>query len=163
MATRTATKKSTRKPAKRTTARRATAKRATKAPAKRAVAPARAKGPRVGWWEITLPDKASSDSVKKFMTTVFGWKISSDPQYDYGQVSDKDAGIGGGIGPSQQGMRTLTFYIEVPNIPAYLKKIEAAGGRTVMPETSAGTTKFALFTDPAGNTIGLYKGMGGAD
>ena len=158
MPTRTATKKSTRKPAKRTTA-----KRATKAPAKRAAAPARPKGPRVGWWEITLPDKASSDSVKKFMTTVFGWKISKDPQFDYGQVSDKDAGIGGGIGPSQQGMRTLTFYIEVPNIPAYLKKVEAAGGRTVMPETSAGNTKFALFTDPAGNTIGLYKGMRGGD
>jgi predicted enzyme related to lactoylglutathione lyase len=44
------------------------------------------------------------------------------------------------------------------------RKVEAAGGRTVMPPTVVSpTTSFAQFTDPAGNVIGLFKGMGGAD
>ena len=162
--TRKATKRAA-KPAKKTAARSA-AKRKTAPAAKKttARAAARPKGPRVGWWEITLADKASSDRVKKFFTTVFGWKIESDPQYDYGQVSDKDSGIGGGIGPSQAGTNSVTFYIEVPDLAAYLRKIEAAGGRTIMaPTVVSATTSFAQFADPAGNVVGLYKGMGGAD
>ncbi len=118
----------------------------------------------MAWWEITLSDKASSDKVKKFFTSVFGWKIDSDPQYDYGQVSAKQAGVGGGIGPGAPGApNKVTFYIEVPDITAYLKKIEAAGGRTVMPETQMGTVSFAQFNDPAGNMVGLFRGSGAAD
>lgn len=115
----------------------------------------------MGWWEITLTDKASSDKVKRFVTQVFGWKVSSDPQYDYGQVSDKQAGVGGGIGPTQApgGRNVVTVYIEVDDIPGYLKKIESAGGKTVMPETSMGNVAFAQFTDPAGNLLGLYRNI----
>ncbi len=156
-----AAKKTTRRVVRHTAAK-ATAKRTAAKKTTRAAA--RPKGPRVGWWEITLADKASSDKVKRFFTTVFGWKIESDPQYDYGQVSDKDSGIGGGIGPSQAGANNVTFYIEVPDLAAYLRKIEAAGGRTIMPPTVISpTTSFAQFADPAGNVVGLYKGMGGAD
>ena len=160
MATTRAKKKTTAKRSSRTIAKKtapSTAKDAT-----RPAAPARRRGPRVGWWEIMVKDKAASDSVKKFFTKVFGWKISSDPQFDYGQVSDKDAGIGGGIGPSRAGTNAVTFYIEVDDPTAYLKKIQAAGGRTVMPETNMGTVSFAQFTDPAGNVVGLYKGTGAA-
>ena len=163
MATR---KRATRRSSKATARRaKAPAKGTARKPAARAARPAaRPKGPHVGWWEITLTDKASSDKVKAFMTKVFGWKISSDPQYDYGQVTAKDAGVGGGIGPTQApGARNVvTFYIEVPDITGYLKKIEAAGGRTVMPETNMGTVSFAQFTDPAGNLLGLFKGSGAA-
>lgn len=151
------------KPAKRTV-KRTTARPAKASAAKRTGTAAKPRAPRVGWWEITLADKASSDKVKRFFTTVFGWKISSDPQYDYGQVSEKDSGIGGGIGPSQGGKNNLTFYIEVNDLDAYLRKIEAAGGKTVVPPTPVSpTTTFAQFSDPAGNIVGLYKGMGGAD
>ena len=161
MPTRKVTTKSARKPAKRAAAK-TPAKRTARASAAHA-ATARPSRPHVGWWEITLKDKATSDSVKKFITKVFGWKVSSDNQFDYGQVSDKDAGIGGGIGPSQAGMNNLTFYIEVDDPTAYLKKIEAAGGKTVMPETNMGNVSFAQFTDPAGNVVGLYKGSNAAN
>jgi hypothetical protein len=160
-ATRTRRKTTSKRTAKRTT-RKATKRTAARAPARAAGRP---RGPHVGWWEITLTDKASSDKVKRFLTTVFGWKVSSDPQYDYGQVSDKDAGVGGGIGPTQApgGKNVVTFYVEVADIPGYLRKIEAAGGRTVMPETNMGNVSFAQFTDPAGNLLGLFKGSGAAD
>jgi hypothetical protein len=162
MATRKATKRSSKTAARRA---KTTAKRTARKPAARAARPAaRSTGPKVGWWEITLSDKASSDKVKKFFTSVFGWKIDSDPQYDYGQVSAKEAGIGGGIGPGAPGApNKVTFYIEVPDITSYLKKIEAAGGRTVMPETNMGTVSFGQFNDPAGNLVGLFKGSGAAD
>ena len=156
-----ATVKRTKARATKRTAKRTTAK---KSPARQAVARvAKPRGPQVGWWEISLRDKPTSDRVKRFFTTVFGWKVESDPVHDYGQVSEKDAGIGGGIGPSQMGTNSLTFYIGVPDIGKYLKKIEAAGGKTVMPETSMGSVSFAQFTDPAGNLIGLFKGSGEAD
>lgn len=162
MATRTKAKRSARRakaPAKRTA--RKPVKRAAKASAKPAAAKpaAKPKGPHVDWWEITLSDKASSDKVKQFFTSVFGWKIESDPQYDYGQVSDKQAGIGGGIGPGAPGAQNrVTFYISVNDPNAYLRKIEAAGGKTVMPTMSiTPTTTIAQFADPAGNVIGLVK------
>ena len=162
MATRKATKRSSKTAARRA---KTTAKRTARKPAARAARPAqRSTGPKVGWWEITLGDKASSDKVKKFFTLVFGWKIDSDPQYDYGQVSATQAGIGGGIGPGAPGApNKVTFYIEVPDITAYLKKIEAAGGKTVMPETNMGTVSFGQFNDPAGNLVGLFKGSSAAD
>jgi hypothetical protein len=161
MATRKTTKRSSKTAARRT---KTTAKRTARKPAARAARPAaRSTGPKVGWWEITLSDKASSDKVKKFFTSVFGWKIDSDPQYDYGQVSAAQSGIGGGIGPGAPGgPNKVTFYIEVPDITGYLKKIEAAGGRTIMPETNMGTVSFAQFNDPAGNLVGLFKGSGAA-
>jgi hypothetical protein len=159
-------KKATRRSSKTTTRRaKAPAKRTARRRTARAARPAaRSTGPRVGWWEITLSDKASSDKVKRFFTSVFGWKIDSDPQYDYGQVTAAQAGIGGGIGPGAPGApNKVTFYIEVPDITAYLKKIEAAGGKTVMPETNMGTVSFGQFNDPAGNLVGLFKGSGAAD
>lgn len=156
-----AAKSSTRRTVKRTVRRTAAKRTAVKRTAR---AVARPKGPRIGWWEITLADKASSDKVKRFFTQVFGWKIESDPQYDYGQVSEKDAGIGGGIGPSQAGKNNVTFYIEVQDIDGYLRKIEAAGGKMIVPPTPISpTTTFAQFADPAGNLVGLYRGMGSAD
>ncbi len=160
--TRSRRSKATKRTAKRTT--RSAAKRTARRPAKTVARPARPRGPHVGWWEITLSDKASSDKVKRFFTSVFGWKIQSDPQYDYGQVSDKDAGLGGGIGPGAPGApNKVTFYIEVSDPDAYLRKIESAGGRTIMPTTAImPTTTIAMFADPAGNVIGLLKGKGAA-
>jgi predicted enzyme related to lactoylglutathione lyase len=122
-----------------------------------------AKKPVVGWWEITLADKSSSDAVKRFFGEVFGWKIKSDPQSDYGEVSREDAGIGGGIGPTNQpgAKNQVTFYIDVDDIDSYLEKINKAGGKTVMPATPVSPdTTFAQFTDPAGNLIGLFKHSG---
>jgi len=157
-ARRRATKQTARKPAARKpAAKKKVARKAATTTARRAAAPSK---PVVGWWEITLTNKADSDRVKGFFTEIFGWKIESDPQYDYGQVSHHDAGIGGGIGPSSHpgAKNQVTFYVEVDDIPAYLGRIEGAGGRTIMPATRISpTTEFAQFTDPAGNLIGLYR------
>jgi len=46
----------------------------------------------------------------------------------------------------------------VPEIVEALARIEAAGGKTVVPRTVVpGVVTFALFTDPAGNLLGLAE------
>lgn len=53
----------------------------------------------------------------------------------------------------------VTFYIEVPDPEATLKKIESRGGkRLIGPEEIIPGTTIALFHDPHGALIGLAKG-----
>ena len=54
----------------------------------------------------------------------------------------------------------MTFYVEVDDVAAFLKKAEALGGQTVVPPTEIeqfGLT-FAFFADPEGHVVGLSKG-----
>lgn len=118
----------------------------------------------VDWWEIIQPDKESSDRAKAFYTEVFGWHVKTEGEYDYGQVSEEDSRVGGGIGPGQPGGKGyVTIYITVPSIDEHLKKIEKAGGKTVMPRTEVGGAIFAQFTDPTGNMVGLLEPPAAAD
>jgi predicted enzyme related to lactoylglutathione lyase len=68
-------------------------------------------------------------------------------------------GIGGGIGKAEQGEGNVTFYIEVDDPAAYLKKVEKLGGKTLVPVTEVpNVVTFALFADPEGHAVGLVKG-----
>ena len=52
----------------------------------------------------------------------------------------------------------MTFYVQVDDINAYLKKAESLGGKTVMPRTEIpNAVTMALFSDVDGNTIGLVE------
>lgn len=55
----------------------------------------------------------------------------------------------------------VSIYVQVDDTDAFLKKIEAKGGKTLMPTTTImpGTT-IALFADPEGNVTGLFKSGG---
>jgi predicted enzyme related to lactoylglutathione lyase len=69
---------------------------------------------------------------------------------------------GGGFSPvsDQMPAGTTFVYIGTDNIEATLAKVEAAGGKTVVPKSEIPETGwFAFFTDPTGNMIGLYTGM----
>jgi predicted enzyme related to lactoylglutathione lyase len=72
-------------------------------------------------------------------------------------VDTKGSGINGGIGPSR-GPNQVTFYIEVDDLPAAIARVEAAGGKIVVPITEiGGTVSFAQFADPDGNVVGLVE------
>jgi hypothetical protein len=97
--------------------------------------------------------------LQSFYGGVFGWKVEADNPMNYGIVSNEDTGggIGGGIGQGD-GNTAVTFYISVDDPEAYLKKVEAAGGKTVMPVTEIpGMVIMAQFADPEGNVVGLVK------
>ena|SRR5215207_8710404 len=115
--------------------------------------------PAVAWFEITGKD---GPALQKFYGDLFDWQIQ-DPGdgSGYGVVNAGPKGIGGGIGPAQDGgPGQVTFYVEVEDPQAYLAKAESLGAKTIVPVTEMpqfGLT-FAFFADPEGHVMGLSKG-----
>lgn len=94
--------------------------------------------------------------LRHFYSKMFGWNMQVMPEMDYGMVDNGGQGINGGIGQGEQAH--ATFYVEVDDPQAQLEKIEAAGGKTIVPVTEVpGVVTFAMFTDPEGNLVGLVK------
>jgi len=95
-------------------------------------------------------------ALQKFYGDVFGWDIDTSNPGGYGMFRDAD-GVAGGIGQSQDGgAGHVTFYVHADDPAGTLKKVEARGGRVIMPltEVAPGTT-IALFADPEGHVVGL--------
>ncbi|MBT8214404.1 MAG: VOC family protein [Acidimicrobiia bacterium] len=108
-------------------------------------------------WELMGPD---GDAMAGFYKDVFGWESEGVPGFDqYYMVPGDHAGIGGAVGKGSAEMPAyLTMYIEVPSIDDHLAKIEAAGGATMVPRTVVpDTVVFGMFSDPAGNIVGLVE------
>ena len=98
--------------------------------------------------------------LQEFYARLFDWEITATPGMEtYGMVNTGGKGINGGIYQTEKGQTPMvTFYIEVPDVAATLKKIEAAGGKVVVPLTVIPKmVTFALFADPEGNVVGLAK------
>jgi hypothetical protein len=108
-------------------------------------------------WEIIGPD---GDAVKQFYASLFGWDFQTMDEFpDYHMVSGEECGLGGAVGKGSEEMpQYVTIYLEVEDITAQLEKIEAAGGKTVMPRTVIpDTVTLGMFSDPAGNVVGLVE------
>jgi predicted enzyme related to lactoylglutathione lyase len=107
--------------------------------------------------EIPCRDIARS---KKFYNGVFGWSFE-DSGENYSMFRTGD-GLGGGLDrrteefPTQRG---VTLYIQVQDIPKFLKQVDEAGGRTVKGKTEISKEfgYYALFVDTEGNTMGLWS------
>lgn len=99
--------------------------------------------------------------LQDFYSSIFDWHIDANNPMNYGVVDTHgDGGIGGGIGPAE-GQNMVTFYIQVDDPQAYLSKVEASGGKTLVPVTEIPEmVTFALFADPEGNAVGLVKAEG---
>ena len=104
--------------------------------------------------EIAGPD---GDALKAFYDAVFGWRMDGVKRPGYGFVPTVEAGdVLWGV--RQDPAETL-IYIQVPDLQATLDAINAHGGQTVVPPTEVpGVVAFALFSDPAGNRMGLVQG-----
>jgi uncharacterized protein len=103
---------------------------------------------------------ADAPRLQRFYADLFGWKITLDSG-TYGYVSLAPAPpvvLTGGIGPSPQGRPLAVFYVKVDDPVAVLKRVEALGGRIVVPpvEVSRDLT-YARFSDPEGNIIGIVR------
>ena len=117
----------------------------------------------INWFEIPVTDFARA---KKFYETLFGAEIMEVPFPDgkYGMLpSDmQNGGIGGGIVqgegfvPSDKG--TIVYLNGGDDLSTPLSKVEAAGGKIIMPKTSIGENGFmAHFIDTEGNRVALHS------
>jgi predicted enzyme related to lactoylglutathione lyase len=93
-----------------------------------------------------------------FYGKTFGWKIKNMKPMDYGMVDTGSMPMGGIGKPMGRGKGWVTFYIGVKNLAQSLKKIEKAGGKTVLgPMQVPNGPLIAQFRDPGGNRIGLVE------
>lgn len=94
--------------------------------------------------------------LQRFYAELFGWAVDADNPLGYGLVPAEDGGIGGGIGPTQDGAPATRFYVGVPDLQAALDAAAGLGGTVVMPPMEVpGGPLLAFFSDPDGNVIGL--------
>jgi predicted enzyme related to lactoylglutathione lyase len=115
---------------------------------------------------IEIPAKKARDAGK-FYGELFGWKIEADPMYNYVQFA-AEGGPGGGFveveggdAPIQYKPDSLLVYVSTDDIDATLAKVESLGGKTVLPKTEIPQMGWwAVFSDPTGNRIGLFTGLG---
>ena len=109
---------------------------------------------------VISPDR---ERAQKFYAELFGWQFAADPAMGgYGLVDTGagDGAIGGGIGPSSEpGEKGVKIYMRVDDLEAYLGRAEQLGGRRLVPPTDlpGAYGRFPVFTDPAGNQVGLWS------
>jgi predicted enzyme related to lactoylglutathione lyase len=97
------------------------------------------------FFDIAGPD---ATKLKSFYSGIFGWGIDTNNAI-------QTPGLPGTL---RQDPPEKIIYIGVPDINAALEQIKAAGGAVAMPRTVIpNVTIFALFTDPAGNRMGLVE------
>jgi uncharacterized protein len=116
-------------------------------------------------FEIPADDVARA---KEFYSSIFGWQLQDMPEMDYtivqttavdeNQMPTTAGAINGGLMRRNPDTPTPVLTIDVESVDQALKQVEAAGGRTVRPRTEIpGMGAFAYFTDPEGNTLGLWE------
>jgi len=105
------------------------------------------------FFDIAGPDSAEQSA---FYRTVFDWDVGPD-----GRFSTPVAGPLAGALRADPPEKVL--YIGVDDITATQAKIVANGGRIVAPRFEIkGVVILGLFTDPAGNRLGLVEMTGAA-
>jgi predicted enzyme related to lactoylglutathione lyase len=113
-----------------------------------------------------------ADDVKKLMKfyeDLFGWKFEKVQWMDYWligtvPVDEKGQairpGVNGGFYKKETPDNKPCNYISVESIDDYLKKIEALGGRIIVPKQEVPQTGWtAIVADPEGNCLGLFQRM----
>ncbi len=116
----------------------------------------------INWFEIPVKD---FNRAKAFYSTLLGADIQEmpHPTYKYGILpGDMQNGVTGGIvegdgfEPSMTG--TLIYLNGGDDLSVPLSKVEAAGGKILLPKTSIGGNGFmAHIADTEGNKIALHS------
>jgi predicted enzyme related to lactoylglutathione lyase len=116
-------------------------------------------------FEIPADDVARA---KEFYSSIFGWQLQDMPEMDYtivqttavdeNHMPTAPGAINGGLMRRSQDTPAPVLTIDVESIDRALEQVEAAGGKVVRPRTEIpGMGAFAYFTDPEGNTLGLWE------
>ena len=106
---------------------------------------------------VTNPERAI-----KFYSGVFGWTIQKyGGPMDYYLVNTgdpKEPGINGGLVVNKDAQPRTVNTIAVENLDEFMKKVEGAGGKIVVPKTAIpGVGWLAYFNDTEGNLVGMHQ------
>lgn len=122
---------------------------------------------KVVHFEIPFDD---GDRARKFYGGTFGWQLAPAPGMGYTMAmtgpSDPEQGptelgfINGGMFERSAEFpgKAPNIVIDVPSVDEALRKVEAAGGKTVTEKMPVGDMGFTgYFTDTEGNLMGLWE------
>jgi len=110
------------------------------------------------------------EKLRKFYTELFGWKIEKTPgPVDYWMIETVPVdekgmpirpGVNGGMMKRQHPEHKPVNYIAVESVEKYTKRIEALGGKVLVPKMEVpGICWFALALDPEGNQFAIMESM----
>jgi len=110
------------------------------------------------------------EKLRKFYTELFGWKIEKMPgPMEYWNIETVPVdergmpvrpGINGGMMKRENPEQKPINYISVESVDEYSKKIEALGGKVIIPKQEIPEIGWwALALDPEGNPFGVFKNM----
>jgi len=100
------------------------------------------------FFDIAGPDL---ETQTRFYSSVFGWEIAADGRFVLPAASPLPGAL-------RQDPGEKVIYLGVKDITASLAKCEAHGGKIVQPRFEVpGLVILGLFTDPAGNRMGLVE------
>jgi hypothetical protein len=108
-------------------------------------------------FELIADDRAN---LRRFFTKLFGWSTEEFPGMEYAMLLTASPGINGGMGAaSPEVPRGLAVYVQVDDVDGYLREAKSLGASKVLqePYDVPGVGRFAVFLDPEGNRIGLWK------
>ena len=114
--------------------------------------------PRVIHFEISADDP---QRAVKFYESALGWQIHKwDGPQDYWLVhtGENQPGIDGAILKRNDPHATVYNTVDVPSVDEYVRKVEAAGGRVVLPKMVVpGVGWVAYCADTEGNVFGMLQ------
>jgi len=101
------------------------------------------------------------DKLMEFYKNVFGWTFQQFGNEQYWTVitgDEKSPGINGGLLKKRESNQPVVNSIEVGDLDEFVKKIEQAGGKIVVPKMPIPTVGWlCYFIDPDGNIHGIYQ------
>ena len=117
----------------------------------------------INWFEIPVKD---FDKAKKFYETILGAEMqlmeAMGMKSAFFPAEMETGGIGGciihGEGYESSSNGSLVYLNGGDDLSVPLSKVEAAGGKILLPKTAIGPNGFmAHFTDTDGNKVGLHS------
>jgi hypothetical protein len=109
-------------------------------------------------WELMGPDAGAQ---KDFYAAIFDWKFSAMEGFDgYFMTEGDDMAVNGAVGRGSEDRPSYQcVYFGVEDIDSKLAEVEANGGTTIVAKTEIpDAVTFAMFSDPAGNLVGIVEG-----
>jgi predicted enzyme related to lactoylglutathione lyase len=114
------------------------------------------------WYELITPDP---EGATKFYRAVVGWTIGEPigGDQDYRMINRGDGGFAGGVlkltsDMAGHGAKPIWLgYIGADDVDATVAKVEAKGGKTLMPAFDIPQGRIAMVADPQGNPFYVMK------